>query len=1038
MAATTQKGPTKQSVSAVQHWRAQQATATASRLGGLLLLLLVWLLLVVPSPILGYHWRAVVFGPIAHVVLAPFPTPEMGLPAFVPVAPVVQWVAWLWCVLAGYGGCTLLQHLLLLHAQTVAPLKKPRTFYQVRLPASATVDKAQGVGLLRSLHGMLPAVHRAGAPLVLRWSGLPDQPIQQGVSLLLPDTARTSVVKTLEGIAPGTLVEAVDDPFLAALTPGRHLAWCDLRLSAGDAVPLAIPPRDQSPLLEGLLPALAPPAGVVATDMQLILRPVAQMTAWRLKVLATAERLKVDVQSNEQKVIDKKAEGPGFDTTIRLLVLADTAALAIGYLAVIADTFAATAQTSGTRQQRLRATKSRCVALHEAQPRPARPVLQSVPDARNPAVVPLIGAWLGHQPRILSAAELATLWAPPTERTAARIARIPARWLPVPADAFVDATNPKNLILGHGLKADGSWSPIGLPYDHLRYVLWMTAPMGRGKSVWLQHLFCGLMRADAGCLLLDCKGTDLVKDSLPLVPLSRERDVTVLQLGGTAITGEDLRVSMNMLSPTFGGTLGLDHSMLASFLLSFFATLDPRFDEAVGIQQFAKMGLLALLEGEPNATLLHLTRFFSDEAYRDLVVSRIDNLPVQDFWSRRFPALPDSQKSSLAAFERRLDLLLTFPELQAMLVAPGCSINLRQMMDHRGILMAGIKATEGQIAAMAGTLLLTQMTLAALSRDNLPVAERQHWPVIIDEAQIIFGQNPGMAKVMFSQLRAFHIGQVVVHQGVRQLPDEVLTPLADNAQFRVILGAEPDDASRYGSQWRATGVSAADFMNMERFQHQYTKFLGTSLFSSRMRPMPEPLHEAALPPVDHDWRTVQAPVTSEQDRQLDALQAELRSLLHENTRETVRAALHKLGTLCQQRPDTFNGYCVRTRAHRLAQRQFLLDHPGAISDKVTRIRVLSALQSGIPRLESAALQYALIKETGIAAEAAARAGAGEKRGRGKGQVVVQEIAGISRAPDDAGETPIIDDLRSATAIKQERGRRRSAADDHAEGFDDSR
>lgn len=670
-----------------------------------------------------------------------------------------------------------------------------------------------------------------------------------------------------------------------------------------------------------------------------------------------------------------------------------------------------------------------------ANQRAAQRLVQGVPDARNPRVVPLIGDWLGHPARILSVAELATLWSPPTARTADRILRIPARWLPVPADAFVDPSDPRNLVLGHGLKTDGSWAPIGFSYDMLRYVMWMTAPMGRGKSVWLQHLFSGLMRANAGCMLLDCKSTDLVKDSLPLVPLEREKDVIVIQPGGTAITGDDLRVSMNMLSREFSQTLGLDHSMLASFMLTFFSTLDPRFEEAVGIQQFAKMGLLALLEGEPNATLMHLTRFFSDEDYRNLVISRIENVQVQDFWARRFPALPDGQKSSLAAFERRMDLLLTFPQIQAMMVAPGCSVNLRQMMDHRGIVLAGISGMDKQIAAMVGTLLLTQMTAAAYSRDPVPKHERPHWPVIVDEAQIVFNQNPGMASTMFSQLRAFHIGQVIVHQGVRQMPEPVLSPLSDNAQIRVVLGAEPDDAGRYGTHWRAAGVGASDFMQMERFEHQYLKFLGTTLFSSRMLPMPEPVAEEAPPPVAHDWRTVQAPVGGEQDQQLDALHADLRSRLREDTRATTRAALDKLGALCQQRPDVFDAYCARTKAHRHAQRQFILDNPGCIGDKVTRIRVLSALQSGIPRLESAALQYALIKDTGVAAEAAARAAVGEKRGRGKARVTVPEIAGISCAAEDVAETPLIDDLRPAEEIRAERGRRRSADDQFAEGFE---
>lgn len=97
-------------------------------------------------------------------------------------------------------------------------------------------------------------------------------------------------------------------------------------------------------------------------------------------------------------------------------------------------------------------------------------------------------------------------------------------------------------MLGSGLKADGSWDPIGLSADKLRYVMWMTAPMGRGKSVWLQHLFGGLMHAGSGCLVLDCKGTDLVTDSLLLIPLAREQDVIILHLGGTTITGDDCTV----------------------------------------------------------------------------------------------------------------------------------------------------------------------------------------------------------------------------------------------------------------------------------------------------------------------------------------------------------------------------------------------------------------------------------------------------------------------------------------------------------------
>lgn len=65
--------------------------------------------------------------------------------------------------------------------------------------------------------------------------------------------------------------------------------------------------------------------------------------------------------------------------------------------------------------------------------------------------------------------------------------------------------------------------------------------------------------------------------------------------------------------------------------------------------------------------------------------------------------------------------------------------------------------------------------------------------MVIDEAQIVFEKNPGMAPIMFSQLRAMHIGTVVVHQNIEQLRG-ILGVLAGNAQSRVIL--EPRSTTR--------------------------------------------------------------------------------------------------------------------------------------------------------------------------------------------------------------------------------------------------
>ena len=601
----------------------------------------------------------------------------------------------------------------------------------------------------------------------------------------------------------------------------------------------------------------------------------------------------------------------------------------------------------------------------------------------------------------LSAAEIATLWSPPTEATGDRIERVMARWIDAPSKSFVNPDDPRNLIFGLGKRSDGTWAPIGIDYADLRYVMHITAPMGRGKSEWIKSsLLAGLFKANAGFMAVDCKGTDLVNTTLPLIPLNREKDVTILDLGGTTLTGEDLRASMNLVSPAFGRSLGLRASQLASTVLGIFSTLDSKFDEAVGIKQFANMGVLALLEGEPRATMMHLIRFFGDEDYRAEVCSRIKTMQVKDFWDRRFPEMPEGQKSSLASFERRLDQLLTFPELSAMLVAPGCSIDMRKLMDNRGILLAGIRATEGQIASIAATLLLTQMVLAALSRSNVPEEQRPDWPVIIDEAQIVFGQNPGMAPIMFSQLRAFRIGQVVIHQNLDQLAN-IMPVLAGNAQNRVILGAELMDATKYGSDYGALGLSKSDFVNMPRFKQQYIKLYGAgNLFAARMLPLAKPLEENPPEPVYVNWKTVRAPATSGRDKEIDAAIDRFKELARVNWDEAVQ----RLGVLCMRNPASYDAFCARTRAHREAQRQFIINYPGCIPmdpdlpgekarimQKENRIRILSALGSGVPKLETEAMQFALLYETRVASErraereaAEAEAKKGAKKGGGGG------------------------------------------------------
>jgi hypothetical protein len=619
----------------------------------------------------------------------------------------------------------------------------------------------------------------------------------------------------------------------------------------------------------------------------------------------------------------------------------------------------------------------------------------------------------------LSIPEITELWRLASPEIADLIQKVAARWIAPPNDAFIDVSDKRYIQLGWGRKSDGSWAPIGLRHDALRFVAWITAAMGRGKSEYLKNIFKQLLSAGIGFFALDCKGLDLINDTIPLIPLAMEGKVAIFDMEGMQVNGDHLVPAMNLLAPEFGRSLGITPDVQASALLNFFAALDPYFEQSPAMQNFAKMALLALIEGERRATMQHVQRFLEDETYRAQVCAVITNEPVKDFWLGRFPEMSATDKGPLTALKRRLDLLLAYPALAAMTVAPRCSINLRELMDQGGILLAGMSAKDGEVVKIGATLLVVQAIMAGLSRTNASGDEdadgfcpaRPDFHLFIDEAHMILNGNGSLARALLSQLRAMRLGIVVVNQVMGQFGEQLLSDLR-GVQYRVILGAEMEDATIYASDYKALGLTKEDFLYMEKHKHQRLKFLGLDrLFSAKMLGRVTKLQEPPPAPVYENWRTIQAPARSDEERRLDGAIQWFKALYVLNP----NGAIRKLGQLCLADPDAYQVYCERTRAHRQAQRAFILRNPGAIPDKAQRIRTLSALWVGVPVLETRALQWALLEQARQARAERAAAEESEKgskrggRGQGGGQGArpASAAAGAPKPPQPAAPPVVL-------------------------------
>lgn len=359
--------PPLPSVTVAQH----QQQARLLRVGALLALLAVFVVPHVPSPIRGFDWWAAVRPTltILDVQLPPAPL-DLGLLTIVP-HPLLQWGIWALAAFLGVLALSLVLHLCALYAQRTRPLGVPRTYLRLLVPARAAGKPGTVVPLLSALHGMLPSPtprQPAPTPLLLCWTAQPEQKVQQGVSIAGPPACVTSVQKHLLGIASGTTANAIADPLLTALRPGRLLCVAEARLVLGDDVPIAVVGATPT-LLRGLLPALAPQGGVVAASVRLALAPIPDRR-WRLAVLTLGERRTAEVGPTERQALTAKAAGPAFRCRLLLLAVAEDAAAGTAQVQTLASALAASAQAVGLRSQRLQAGSVQVLPAVVAPPPP--------------------------------------------------------------------------------------------------------------------------------------------------------------------------------------------------------------------------------------------------------------------------------------------------------------------------------------------------------------------------------------------------------------------------------------------------------------------------------------------------------------------------------------------------------------------------------------------------------------------------------------------------------------------------------------------
>jgi hypothetical protein len=259
----------------------------------------------------------------------------------------------------------------------------------------------------------------------------------------------------------------------------------------------------------------------------------------------------------------------------------------------------------------------------------------------------------------------------------------------------------------------------------------------------------------------------------------------------------------------------------------------------VRMEHVLRQSLYALMERD-GSSLPDILRLYTDKEFRRGVVSGIRHDMVRRFWLDEFEKYPDRQRAeAVAPIQNKLGAMLTDPRLYRTLVAPEKPISFRSLMDNGGVLIVNLaKGRLGEDSAnVLGSMLVATIGLAALSRAELPVAERRPFFLYVDEFQSF--TTLAFANLM-PELRKYGVGMTLAHQYLHQLDDDVRHSVLGNAGTLISFRLGPEDAAVMEREMQPS-FDVLDLLNLPN-HHFYIKLMidGTpsTPFSARLNSPP--------------------------------------------------------------------------------------------------------------------------------------------------------------------------------------------------------
>jgi len=325
--------------------------------------------------------------------------------------------------------------------------------------------------------------------------------------------------------------------------------------------------------------------------------------------------------------------------------------------------------------------------------------------------------------------------------------------------------------------------------DERRRHLYVIGQTGTGKSTLLLNLMAQDIAAGEGFALLDPHG-DLAEAVLMQMPRDRTPNLVYVNPADAARP-----IGFNPLSavPEDAKPVVADE-VVGAFKHVWPDSWGPRLD-------YVLMNAVRALLDVPGGTLLMLPRLLIDDPFREeLLHSYVRDPMVQSFWRNEYANFTQSLRAeAISPIQNKIGRVLIEPRLRNMLAQPSSTISLRRLMDEGSIIVCNLaKGRLGEsVAHLLGALLTTSIAQAALSRADVPAAERRTFHLYADEFQSFATASFAL---ILSESRKYGLTLTIGHQYLHQIGDDLRAAVFGNVGSLIALRAGAEDAALLAEQ----------------------------------------------------------------------------------------------------------------------------------------------------------------------------------------------------------------------------------------------